>query len=235
VFDITQSMKRAGPAAGWAQRHAAGAREGRDGNCTRRAALCSKAGWAIFTEYRSFLLIAPIEVCAHQREAARRTASPGRPHGLGGNSEVAKGLNSGMLVVHTLPSRRRLVFLTARTRGATGQSALPANFALKRGEVRGMIVGVGGDTPRPIPKTDPSGLPLGEWGADEVLQVDPRSLGRGGSVAGEQMVEPEGPDGEAAARRRARQRASVVAAGGLPGTAGLRAGVAVPTVASDRS
>ncbi|MGH6609160.1 MAG: hypothetical protein ACRECQ_02795, partial [Burkholderiaceae bacterium] len=43
----------------------------------------------------------------------------------------------------------------------------------------------------PIPKIDPAGQLLGEWSAGEVLQVDPRSLGRGGSVAGEQMVEPE--------------------------------------------
>ena len=151
----------------------------------------SKAGWAIFTEYRSFLLIAPIEVCAHQRELLGELHRLDGRMAWAGNSEVAKGLNSGMLVVHTLPSRPALVFLTDGHEAPPVNPRYRPNFALKRGEVRGMIVGVGGDTPRPIPKTDPSGLPLGEWGADEVLQVDPRSLGRGGSVAGEQMVEPE--------------------------------------------
>jgi len=151
----------------------------------------SKAGWAIFTEYRSFLLIVPIEVCAHQRELLGELHRLDGRMAWAGNSEVAKGLNSGMLVVHTLPSRPALVFLTDGHEAPPVNPRYRPNFALKRGEVRGMIVGVGGDTPRPIPKTDPSGLPLGEWGADEVLQVDPRSLGRGGSVAGEQMVEPE--------------------------------------------
>ena len=47
----------------------------------------------------------------------------------------------------------------------------------------------------PIPKTDPGGQPLGYWRADDVLQTDPRSLGRGGSVAGEQMAD----DGDVAA------------------------------------
>jgi mxaL protein len=151
----------------------------------------SKAGWAIFTEYRSFLLLAPVEVCAHQRELLGELHRLDGRMAWAGNSEVAKGLNSGMLIVHTLPSHPALVFLTDGHEAPPVSPRYRPNFALKRGEVRGLIVGVGADTPRPIPKTDPSGQPLGEWAADEVLQVDPRSLGRGGSVAGEQMVEPD--------------------------------------------
>jgi len=150
----------------------------------------SRLGWSFFTEYRSFLLIAPIEVCAHHRELRDALRRIDGRMAWAGNSEVAKGLNSGLQIAHTLPSRPALVYVT------DGHEAPPVNpgyrpsFTVERGEVRGLVVGVGGDVPLPIPKIDPAGQVLGEWTKGEVLQVDPRSLGRGGSVAGEQMVDP---------------------------------------------
>lgn len=150
----------------------------------------SRLGWAFFTEYRSFLLMTPVEVCEHHRELREALRRIDGRMAWAGNSEVAKGLNSGLQIAHTLESRPALVFVT------DGHEAPPVNpgyrpsFTVERGAVRGLVVGVGGDTPLPIPKIDPSGQLLGEWGASEVLQTDPRSLGRGGSVAGEQMVEP---------------------------------------------
>lgn len=151
----------------------------------------TRLGWSFFTEYRSFLLLAPVEVCEHHRELRDALRRIDGSMAWAGNSEVAKGLNSGLQIADTLVSQPALVFVT------DGHEAPPVNpryrptFTVERGAVRGLIVGVGGDTPMPIPKIDPSGHLLGEWGADEVLQIDPRSLGRGGSVKGEQMVEPE--------------------------------------------
>lgn len=43
--------------------------------------------------------------------------------------------------------------------------------------------------PTPIPKSDPSGRPLGFWQADEVAQADLYSIGRGGSGGGESMTD----------------------------------------------
>jgi mxaL protein len=55
--------------------------------------------------------------------------------------------------------------------------------------VKGVIVGVGGLQPMPIPKLDHDGRLLGYWQPHEVMQVDRYSLGRGGTeVGGEQMV-----------------------------------------------
>ena len=191
VFDITQSMNVQDVEQGG--RPVSRLARARAAMAHALAALpCgSKAGWAIFTEYRSFLLLAPIEVCAHQRELLGELHRIDGRMAWAGNSEVAKGLNSGMLMVHGLPSRPALVFLTDGHEAPPVNPRYRPNFALSRGDVRGLILGVGSDAPRPIPKTDPSGRALGEWRADEVLQVDPRSLGRGGSVAGEQMVEPD--------------------------------------------
>ena len=153
----------------------------------------SKIGMSIFTEHRSFLLFAPVEVCANLGEL-RSTLEriDGRMAWIG-NSEVAKGLYSGIGIARQLPGTPSLVFIT------DGQEAPPLSprhrppFDGKRGEVKGLIVGVGDLKPSPIPKTDPLGRPLGFWDRDEVLQVDPRSLGRGASVGGERMVEEGEP------------------------------------------
>jgi mxaL protein len=153
----------------------------------------SKLGWAIFTEYRSFLLFAPVEVCANRAELRATLDGIDNRMAWTGSSEIAKGLHSAIGIAKALPGVPSLVFIT------DGHEAPPLNprhrpaFDDKPGEVGGLIVGVGGNTPVPIPKSDSAGRPLGFWSADEVLQVDPRSQGRDASVRGETMTE----DGDA--------------------------------------
>lgn len=190
VIDVTQSMNVADmEQAGRPVSRLAAAK------ATLREALeslpCgSRVGLAIFTEYRSFLLLAPVEVCANRAEWRDTLATLDGRMAWSGNSEVAKGLHSALGVSKALPGRPSLVFVT------DGHEAPPLNPRHrprfdddKPGEVPGLLVGVGGTKPSPIPKLDPRGRPLGTWGADEVLQTDPRSLGRGGSVGGEAMVD----------------------------------------------
>lgn len=151
----------------------------------------SRLGLGIFSEYRTFLLLAPIEVCQHQQELLGTLTQMDGRMAWAGASEIAKGINSGMETVKALDGKPALVFLTDGHESPPVNAHYRPRFTVERGEVRGLVVGVGGDEPLPIPKLDPSGNPQGLWGADEVLQVDPRSLGRGGSVGGEQMVDPE--------------------------------------------
>jgi mxaL protein len=156
----------------------------------------SKVGWAIFTEYRALLLLSPIEVCANLDELRATLAGIDARMAWSGNSEIAKGLHSGLGIAKQLPDKPTLVFVT------DGQEAPPLNpryrpsFDDKPGEVHGLLVGVGDTRPSPIPKTDPDGRPLGFWRADEVAQTDPRSRGRSTSVAGETMFDDRA--GEAA-------------------------------------
>ena len=149
----------------------------------------SKLGWGIFTEHRSLLLIAPIEVCANLAELRSTLAQIDNRMAWSGNSEIAKGLHSGLEIARQLPGKPALVFVT------DGHEAPPLNpryrpaFDDKPGEVAGLIVGVGELMASPIPKTDPQGGRLGFWRADEVLQTDPRSQGRGASVSGETLAD----------------------------------------------
>jgi mxaL protein len=149
----------------------------------------SKLGWAVFTEYRSFLLFEPVEVCANLSELRSTLAHIDGRMAWSGNSEIAKGLHSGIDLARRLPGHPSLVFVT------DGQEAPPLNpqhrpsFDDKPGDVAGVIVGVGDLRPSPIPKSDPSGRPLGYWHADEVAQTDLYGAGRGASVTGERMTE----------------------------------------------
>lgn len=152
----------------------------------------SKIGWGIFTEYRSYLLFEPVEVCANLSELRSTLARIDGRMAWTGNSEISKGLHSGLVIAKQLPGVPSLVFVT------DGQEAPPLNprhrpsFDDKPGEVSGLLVGVGDLKPSPIPKTDPMGRSIGFWKADEVMQNDPYSQGRGGSVAGEKMTDDDG-------------------------------------------
>jgi len=149
----------------------------------------SKVGWGVFTEYRAFLLFEPVEVCANLSELRSTLAHIDGRMAWSGNSEIAKGLHSGIAMARQLPGSPSLVFVT------DGQEAPPLSpqhrpsFDDKPGEVAGVIVGVGDVRPSPIPKSDPSGRPLGFWQADEVAQTDLYGAGRGASVSGERMTE----------------------------------------------
>ena len=149
----------------------------------------SKIGWGVFTEYRAYLLLAPIEVCGHLSELRATLARIDNQMAWNGNSEIAKGLHSTVGIVKQLAGRPSLVFVT------DGHESPPLNprhrpaFDDKPGEVSGLIVGVGALRPSPIPKTDAQGQPLGFWRAAEVMQSDPYSQGRSGSVSGEQLIE----------------------------------------------
>lgn len=159
----------------------------------------SKVGWGVFTEYRSFLLVAPVEVCENLTELRATLDNIDGRMAWTGNSEIAKGLFSGIGIAKQLPSKPSLVFVT------DGHESPPVNprhrpvFNDKPGVVQGLIVGVGDLKPSPIPKFDPLGRPMGVWGADEVMQTDPRSQGRSSSVGNEQLAEDPADAGKTAA------------------------------------
>jgi mxaL protein len=136
----------------------------------------SKIGWAIFTEYRSYLLFTPVEVCAHRAELRGALARIDGRMAWSGNSEIAKGLHSAIGIARQLKGTTgtpSLVFVT------DGHEAPPLDpnqrpaFDDKPGEVAGVIVGVGALKPSPIPKSDALGRPLGFWAADDVAQTNP--------------------------------------------------------------
>jgi mxaL protein len=149
----------------------------------------SRLGLGVFTAHRSILLLEPVEVCDNYAELQATIARIDYRMGWQGNSEIAKGLDSGLQVVRDLPGKPALAFFT------DGQEAPPISpkyrppLHVERGQVQALVVGVGGDQAMPIPKVDPSGRISGTWGAGEVMQQDLRSLGRDGGAGGQTYVD----------------------------------------------
>jgi mxaL protein len=149
----------------------------------------SGAGLALFSGHRTFLLFTPVEVCDHYAELTGMLAALDWRMAWEARSEVAKGLHQSIAILSELDDNIRLVFIS------DGHEAPPVNASFRpafRGEpgaVKGLIAGVGGIHPMPIPKLDDNGRLLGYWQPHEVMQVDSYSLGRGGASGdGEAMA-----------------------------------------------
>jgi mxaL protein len=172
VFDITQSMDVEDvQVAGAPMARLAFAREA--AHAALRELPCgSRVGWAAFAEYRTLLLLAPIEVCAHYHDLrATLDQIDGRMR-WGNASEVAKGLFWALRVATASEGHPQVVFVT------DGHEAPPLHDTLapfddtRPGEIRGWVLGIGGDEPRPIPKTGADGRRMGYWRADDVVQEE---------------------------------------------------------------
>lgn len=193
VVDITGSMNVADAGAeGEGQRRLTFARQ-----LVRKAVAdlpCgSRAGLAVFTEHRSFLLFAPVEICENNLVISTMIDAIDGRMAWAELSEVAKGLYSGIEAVETLAARdpgaaaTRLVFMTDGHEAPPVHPALRPKFRGNPGAVQGLIAGIGGLEPSPIPHLDADGRVTGYWSSDEVMQVDRHSLGRP-STEGEAMV-----------------------------------------------
>jgi mxaL protein len=174
VFDITQSMDVADatldgePATRLAFARASAARALRELPCG------SRIGWAAFTEYRTLLLLAPIEVCSHYGDLLATLAPIDGRVRWAEASEVSKGVFWALRAAREIGGDPAIVFIT------DGHEAPPlagARFALfddlKPGQVKGWLAGVGGKVPLPIPRTDAQGRPAGNWRAEDVIQREP--------------------------------------------------------------
>lgn len=142
----------------------------------------SEIGLALFTGHRAFLVLAPVEVCANYADISNIVGAVDWRMAWAARSEIAKGVHSGLAIAKALGPTTSLVFLTDGHEAPPLHAELRPRFSGDRGSVRGLLAGVGGPVPLPIPKLDPQGRNLGHWGADEVIQVDELSLGRPTSI-----------------------------------------------------
>jgi mxaL protein len=126
----------------------------------------SRVALGVFSERRSFLLFEPVEVCADYAPLADAIAALDWRMAWEGDSRIASGLFSAIADARDL--RADLVFFT------DGQEAPPLPFSGappfegRVGEVRGLIVGVGGYALSPIPKFDDNGREIGFYGVEDV-------------------------------------------------------------------
>lgn len=126
----------------------------------------SRIALGVFSERRPFLLFEPIDACGDFAPLETAIQALDWRMAWEGDSRISAGLFRAIDMARGL--KADLLFIT------DGQEAppLPASgggaFDGRRGEVRGLIVGVGGYELSPIPKYDDRGREIGFHGADEV-------------------------------------------------------------------
>ena len=143
----------------------------------------SELGLGLFTGHRTFLVLAPVEVCASYADFSETVRAVDWRMAWVARSEIAKGVYSGLRIARALGPSTSLVFITDGHEAPPLHAELRPGYSGDPGAVRGLLAGVGGSTPAAIPKLDPQGRNLGYWGAEDVMQVDELSLGRGTSVS----------------------------------------------------
>lgn len=147
----------------------------------------SRVGWAAFTGYRTLLLLAPVEVCEHYNDLLASVDQIGWRMRWSEASEITKGVYWSWQMAQALETKPDVVFLT------DGHEAPPLDpvYAprlfedLQEARIRGVLIGVGGDSPSPIPRIDEEGRRQGYWRAHEVVQRPP--TGEPASSSGEHL------------------------------------------------
>ncbi|MGH8295677.1 MAG: MxaL protein [Steroidobacteraceae bacterium] len=144
----------------------------------RRLPCGSRVGWAIFTEYRVFVLFTPVGVCANYDALEETLKRIDNDMAWAGGSQIARGLFAGLQAASQITGKPDFVLIT------DGQEAPPVNPAFrpafdgKPGAIAGVILGVGGDKLSRIPMIGRDGRFLGYWQANQVPQTDVYSAGR---------------------------------------------------------
>ncbi|HUD24659.1 MAG TPA: vWA domain-containing protein [Burkholderiaceae bacterium] len=135
----------------------------------------ARVGWGVFTEYRSYVLLLPVEVCANYAELSGSLDRIDGTMAWAGGSEISKGLFSALRISARMPERPAVVFFTDGHEAPPLRSDYAPAVPDDATDPHGLVVGVGGDELRPIPKYDPTGQPIGVWGPEEVMQAAPQA------------------------------------------------------------
>jgi mxaL protein len=189
VFDITQSMNVEDVAVdGQATSRLDFAKQAAR-RMLRQLPCGSRVGWGAFSEYRSLLLVAPIEVCANYNDLLVSLARIDASMRWANASEITKGVFWALRAAKQEGSGANVFFLS------DGHEAPPLNNEamalpdeLRAGDFAGAVVGIGDLVPRAIPKTDDDGRRIGFWKPEDVIQPDPDPrLGPGAPAPAEHL------------------------------------------------
>ena len=137
----------------------------------------TELGIALFTGHRALLLTTPVETCQNQHDLSNTINMIDWTSTWESKSEIAKGVYKSIRLMKRVDqseeNNTRVVFFT------DGHEAPPVNlnvlpiFSGKIGQVKGMIVGVGGKKRVKIPKLDrATGKKVGYWTSGEVVHID---------------------------------------------------------------
>jgi len=174
TFDITQSMQTEDITSNGAPMSRLAFAKAAMRDALTRLPCGSKVGWSVFTGQATLPLLPPIEVCRNfDALLASLEGIDGRMRWTNWSRIAEGGIYSAIRVAHELGRGVEVVFVTD---GQEAPPILPSNSPavdIAMPGVSGWLIGVGGDQPVPIPKSDAQGNRIGFWSASEVVQVPP--------------------------------------------------------------
>jgi mxaL protein len=174
TFDITQSMTTEDMSLGGAPAGRLAFAKAQMREALSRLPCGSRIGWSIFTGQNTLLLLPPIEVCRNfDALLASLDAIDGSMRWTNW-SRIAEG--GVYAAVRTAREAGRGIDVAFITDGQEAPPLVPSNAPspdITVPGVTGWLIGVGGDQPAPIPKTDDNGNRIGYWSPSEVIQVPP--------------------------------------------------------------
>lgn len=198
TFDITQSMDVEDmPAAPLPRSRLAAARDAMR-ETLRRLPCGSRLGWAVFADYRVMPLTVPVEVCSHYDELLGALDLIDGRMRWANASNVGKGVSWAVRSAAAIGPHTHVVFFSdGQESPPLREGERPPLQGITPGKVRGWVVGVGGELPARIPRTDRDGHPAGYWAADDVVQ---RRSPAGGGSSHEHLSELREPHLQALAK-----------------------------------
>ena len=131
----------------------------------------SMLGWSAFVGQRVTTLVEPLETCAHYEALLSSLEGvDGRLRWENGSS-VGKGLHQSLRAASEIDEGVAVLMFSdgheapPLREGATGMPRNPADG------VGGTVLGVGGDVPVRVPKSDSEGRRVGWWSDEDVVQL----------------------------------------------------------------
>lgn len=121
----------------------------------------SEVGLGLFTTRNAELLFEPLEVCEHLPIIADVLSHIDWRMAWAGDSYIATGLYNALRQVGLRKPPVRLVFLSDGQQ--TPDEPITPPFMGKPGEVKGLLVGIGGSQPMLVPKLDRENRQTGYW------------------------------------------------------------------------
>ena len=131
----------------------------------------SKIGIGIFAAKDALLLFNPIELCEHYSLLSQVASRLSWRMAWEGDSNIQRGLYSAIGQVAQLEDKPNIVFFSDGEQTISEQYEAP--LEKRAGKINGLIVGVGGNQPVPIPKYNNDNQLAGYWKSKEVGHKNP--------------------------------------------------------------
>lgn len=128
----------------------------------------SRAAVALFADNETLVLFEPLEVCAHFPAMDDIVSRIDTRMAWAGNSQIDAGVGSAM--AEAARRKLNLIFITDGDQAPYRENIRRQKLQAARGSTTGLLVGVGAEQPRPVPKLDADNRIVGYWQTEDAVR-----------------------------------------------------------------